>query len=79
MTKLHMDMSDAVNIMAHTHYQKGEERGRSREGPVPADDAWGHGGAVWDIFRREDSEKLAEFLRKHAGEFGSVATARVSL
>jgi len=64
-----MDMSDAVNIMAHTHYQKGEERGRSREGPVPADDAWGHGGAVWDIFRREDSEKLAEFLRKHAAEF----------
>ncbi|KZV86429.1 Clavaminate synthase-like protein [Exidia glandulosa HHB12029] len=46
-TKLHMDMADAVNIM---HFATSRPDG-------------GEGGAVWDIFRSQDSDAVRKFLR----------------
>lgn len=47
-TRLHMDMSDALNIMTYA-------------APAPDGSA---GRAAWDLFNSEDSEKLRAFLRK---------------
>ncbi|BBN12043.1 hypothetical protein Mp_5g16950 [Marchantia polymorpha subsp. ruderalis] len=77
-TKLHCDMSDAVNIICHTADVNGE-RGRQKEtrfqGNVSGEsDDEGRppcGGAVWDIFRREDVPKLEEYIRKHRKEFNN--------
>ncbi|XP_059285901.1 lysine-specific demethylase JMJ26 isoform X1 [Lycium ferocissimum] len=101
-TKLHCDMSDAVNILTHTaemavsdeqrpaieilkqkHRAQDERERLEREGeeyPIKmssdirreektSDDSETTGGALWDIFRREDVPKLSEYLLKHAKEF----------
>ncbi|KAL9356700.1 hypothetical protein Peur_049953 [Populus x canadensis] len=122
-TKLHCDMSDAVNVLTHTadvsnktHYTEiqklklkhfeqdqrelfgnnqnvdevdnmhGVDAGKCNEeagvvqgistedGPLKCGDEseWMDaldGGAVWDIFRREDVPKLQEYLNKHFKEF----------
>jgi [histone H3]-dimethyl-L-lysine9 demethylase len=47
-TRLHMDMSDAFNVM--TYAEK-----------TPSGDA---GYAVWDIFRPEDASKIRQYLLK---------------
>lgn len=48
-TKLHMDLSDAVNILVH--------ESQSSTG--------GDGGALWHMFSREDTVRLSQILKAH--------------
>ncbi|KAJ4838852.1 hypothetical protein Tsubulata_010884 [Turnera subulata] len=95
-TKLHCDMSDAVNVLTHVaevnispeklskvkELQKRHAEQDKMElfvDNLVEDEIHGSGviegqddpagGAVWDIFRREDVPKLMEYLRKHFKEF----------
>ncbi|KAG1327065.1 lysine-specific demethylase JMJ25 [Cocos nucifera] len=97
-TKLHCDMSDAVNVLMHTaevvlskeqksaikalkkkhrdqderEQEKGGERGDFvclPEVMAESDQPIRKGGALWDIFRREDVPALQAYLRKHSKEF----------
>lgn len=53
-TKLHMDLSDAINVLVHTS--------QSSTG--------GRGGALWHIFSREDTLRLSEILKGHPSYLG---------
>ncbi|XP_062088289.1 lysine-specific demethylase JMJ26 [Humulus lupulus] len=99
-TKLHCDMSDAVNILTHTaevdlttqqrlsisrlkrlHMQQDVKEGiKSSMNHIEEQtqemilnevkhSSKTDGGALWDIFRREDVPKLEAFLRKHSKHF----------
>ncbi|XP_039061781.1 lysine-specific demethylase JMJ25-like [Hibiscus syriacus] len=106
-TKLHCDLSDAVNILTHTaevamtdaqkaamaklkmkHKEQDAKERLVRETkiadqkyhnlvgnecnaliPEPSTSGKETGGALWDIFRREDVPKLEDYLRKHSKEF----------
>ncbi|KAF7808295.1 lysine-specific demethylase JMJ25-like isoform X1 [Senna tora] len=113
-TKLHCDMSDAVNVLTHTvqvtlgddnlasiekmkkkHldqdrrelreiYGDGEgveanvQNGKTTdfENILLVDDSV-EGGAIWDIFRRQDVPKLQEYLKQHFREFRHVNCCRL--
>ncbi|KAI8471051.1 MAG: hypothetical protein J3K34DRAFT_418391 [Monoraphidium minutum] len=69
-TKLHLDMTDAVNIMLHSQYLPGHGPGPARCGDAaPELPGWGAAGAVWDITRREDVPKLCAWLRANKAAF----------
>ncbi|KAK4804251.1 hypothetical protein SAY86_004068 [Trapa natans] len=93
-TKLHCDMSDAVNVLTHTaevkltseqlenvekikekHLMQDQREGIEtfHGGNSQTDDNseldFIEGGAVWDIFRREDVPKLQDYLRRHFRDF----------
>ncbi|WJX58980.1 hypothetical protein P8452_44374 [Trifolium repens] len=61
-TKLHCNMSDAVNVLTHIAKVKLNSRNSLSYGDSLD-------GALWDIFRREDVPKLEEYLKKHFREF----------
>ncbi|KAI3495173.1 hypothetical protein L1887_37382 [Cichorium endivia] len=93
-TKLHCDMSDAVNILTHTaEVSISEEQQlaieklkrrhkiqdeREKNGNLvecglydcpPQQHRGDTGGALWDIFRREDVKLLEKYLLEHSKEF----------
>nr|XP_051187439.1 lysine-specific demethylase JMJ26-like isoform X2 [Lolium perenne] len=104
-TKLHCDISDAVNVLMHTakvvpseEQQDAIQNLKARHEAQDEKDCCGNfainrndkchkscvgenhasslnyiddeeGGALWDIFRREDAEKLKMYLCKHSKEF----------
>ncbi|CAL5064540.1 unnamed protein product [Urochloa decumbens] len=99
-TKLHCDLSDAVNVLMHTvkvipseeqkqeirklkiRHAEQDKKERVRNVAIDGNDTSmehadispnycmdDEGGALWDIFRREDVGKLKEYLTKHSREF----------
>ncbi|RZC82345.1 hypothetical protein C5167_045122 [Papaver somniferum] len=83
-TKLHCNMSDVVNILTHIHEVslretqldkiKAVKKRHMAQDKKENEDA---GGALWDIFRREDVPRLQEYLRKHSWEFRHIYCSRV--
>ncbi|EFN51679.1 hypothetical protein CHLNCDRAFT_139911 [Chlorella variabilis] len=65
-TKMHEDLSDAINIMMHTQHRHGQAPGPPRCGDQPheeSDASYGGAGAVWDLVRRCDRPCLRRFFQ----------------
>jgi hypothetical protein len=64
-TRLHEDLSDAINILCHVQHPPGtKEPPKARCGNAPMNNApsFGGAGAVWDLYRREDIPVLRQFI-----------------
>lgn len=75
---------DAIEILKKMHHHQDQHeicKNDINEKQLKGEDAKGFentdGGAVWDIFRREDIHKLEAYLRKHSKEFGNVCCSPV--
>ncbi|CAD7703305.1 unnamed protein product [Ostreobium quekettii] len=74
-TKLHVDLCDAVNILCHAQYndvdgKSEKEKIHVRSGNELWDhETYGYAGAVWDIVRREDVPHLRDYLDKNRHKF----------
>ncbi|GMH40805.1 hypothetical protein BSKO_08709 [Bryopsis sp. KO-2023] len=70
-TKLHVDMSDAMNVLLNAYSRPEED---TEEKVRLGDDLWeapsyGNAGAVWDLVRREDVPLVSEYLKMLQNEF----------
>ncbi|XP_078440488.1 lysine-specific demethylase JMJ29-like isoform X2 [Wolffia australiana] len=101
-TKLHCDVSDAVNVLMHTsevsfspeqtiavrklkqkHQAQAQRelfdyRKPKEDLPSSVADDGKLGGALWDIFRREDVPKLKAYLKKYSKEFRHIYCSPVT-
>lgn len=68
-TKLHVDLSDAINVLVHMEGSSASVRCGNTPAHPQADPTYGGAGAVWDIFQRQDVPKLQAFLNRHCGDF----------
>ncbi|XP_024526228.1 lysine-specific demethylase JMJ25-like [Selaginella moellendorffii] len=110
-TKLHCDISDAVNVLTHTSEIKWQQKRKERIEVMRKDlrnmqtspsentssescssgvdtshkdeilvceaKSSTYGGALWDIYRREDVPKLEAYLMKHSTEFRHIGNLPV--
>ena len=72
-TNLHCDVSDAVNVMVDVGFDEGEyESDEEGEGALLDDEELGElssqHGAIWDIYRWEDTEPILHLLHAVARE-----------
>ncbi|KAK9865894.1 hypothetical protein WJX84_006777 [Apatococcus fuscideae] len=72
-TKLHVDLSDAINVTLHVRRCAEEPPPHVRCGSEVADTSkdptYGGAGAVWQIFARTDVPLLQQWMQEHANEF----------
>ena len=64
-TRLHEDLSDAINILCHVQHSPGRKTppiARCGDSPMNNGPSFGGAGALWDLYRREDIPVLRQFI-----------------
>lgn len=64
-TRLHEDLSDAINILCHVQHPPGTKAppvARCGDSPMSNGPSFGGAGALWDLYRREDIPVLRQFI-----------------